>query len=70
MSVRGRSRIRTRLRSVAHRIWPPKPKPVILMYHRIADDQIDYWRLAVSPAHFEEQLQVLRYAYHPPYRFC
>ena len=30
------------------------------MYHRIADEPIDNWGLAVSPAHFEEQLDVLR----------
>jgi peptidoglycan/xylan/chitin deacetylase (PgdA/CDA1 family) len=30
------------------------------MYHRIAEDAVDYWGLAVSPAHFEEQLRVLR----------
>jgi peptidoglycan/xylan/chitin deacetylase (PgdA/CDA1 family) len=35
-------------------------KPLILMYHRIADEPIDPWGLAVSPAHFEEQLDVLR----------
>jgi peptidoglycan/xylan/chitin deacetylase (PgdA/CDA1 family) len=35
-------------------------KPLILMYHRIADDPVDYWSLAVSPARFEEQLRVLR----------
>ena len=30
------------------------------MYHRVADEPIDPWALAVSPAHFEEQLSVLR----------
>jgi peptidoglycan/xylan/chitin deacetylase (PgdA/CDA1 family) len=35
-------------------------KPLILMYHRIADEPIDYWGLAVSPRHFDEQLDVLR----------
>jgi peptidoglycan/xylan/chitin deacetylase (PgdA/CDA1 family) len=30
------------------------------MYHRIADEPIDNWNLSVSPAHFEEQLHVLR----------
>lgn len=35
-------------------------RPLILMYHRVADAPIDPWQLAVSPAHFEEQLDVLR----------
>ncbi len=65
MSIRSRLRVRTRLRSIAHRIWPPKPKPLILMYHRIADDPVDHWRLAVSPARFEQQLDVLRRTRHP-----
>ncbi|TKC02340.1 polysaccharide deacetylase family protein [Pedobacter cryotolerans] len=33
---------------------------VVLMYHRIADVSSDIWELAVSPANFEEQLQVLK----------
>jgi peptidoglycan/xylan/chitin deacetylase (PgdA/CDA1 family) len=53
-------RVRSKLRSVVRRVWPPRPKPLILMYHRIADVPIDNWGLAVSAAHFEEQLQVLR----------
>ena len=52
-------RLRNRLRSVIHRMWPPKPRPLILGYHRIVDDPVDHWQLAVSPAHFEEQLEVL-----------
>ena len=39
--------------------------PIILMYHRIADEPIDPWGLAVSPSHFEEQLQVLRRVRYP-----
>jgi peptidoglycan/xylan/chitin deacetylase (PgdA/CDA1 family) len=35
------------------------------MYHRIADDPVDHWRLAVSPARFEEQLHVLRRTRNP-----
>ncbi|MDE2470141.1 MAG: polysaccharide deacetylase family protein, partial [Bradyrhizobium sp.] len=38
---------------------------MILTYHRIADDPVDHWELAVSPAHFEEQLDVLRRTRHP-----
>lgn len=40
-------------------------KPLILMYHRVADVPVDYWGLAVSPDHFEEQLSVLRRTRHP-----
>jgi peptidoglycan/xylan/chitin deacetylase (PgdA/CDA1 family) len=58
-------RIRSKLRSAISRVWPPKPRPLILMYHRIADEPIDNWGLAVSSAHFEEQLQVLRRTRHP-----
>ena len=65
MSIRSRLRVRTRLRSAVHHIWPPKPKPLILMYHRIAEDPVDHWGLAVSPARFEEQLYVLRRTRHP-----
>ena len=59
-TIRGALKIRTRVRSVVHRLWPPEPRPLILMYHRIADEPVDPWRLAVSPVHFEEQLNVLR----------
>jgi peptidoglycan/xylan/chitin deacetylase (PgdA/CDA1 family) len=40
-------------------------RPIILMYHRIADDPIDHWGLCVSPARFEEQLVALRRTRHP-----
>jgi len=39
-----------------------KPGPVILMYHRIAEPDVDPWRLAVSPARFAAQLSFLRSA--------
>jgi len=35
------------------------------MYHRIADDPVDNWRLSVSSAYFSEQLQVLRRTRYP-----
>jgi len=59
MSIRSRLKFRTRLRSIIHRLWPPEPKPLILMYHRIAEKPIDYWNLAVSPAHFAEHLHII-----------
>jgi peptidoglycan/xylan/chitin deacetylase (PgdA/CDA1 family) len=48
------------LRSTWIRMFPPKPKPLILTYHRIADELVDPWGIAVSPAHFKEHLDVLR----------
>lgn len=38
-------------------------KAIVLMYHRIADLEIDPWELAVSPENFEEQLKVLKQWY-------
>jgi len=65
MSLRQKLRIRSRLRSGVRSIFPPGPKPLILMYHRVADEPVDPWGLAVSSAHFEEQLHVLRRVRHP-----
>lgn len=35
------------------------PRPVILMYHRVATPAVDPWDLAVSPHRFEEQVAAL-----------
>ncbi|MBR0797136.1 polysaccharide deacetylase family protein [Bradyrhizobium jicamae] len=48
-----RKRLTRALRSI-------RPKPVILMYHRVAEPEIDPWGLAVSPSHFDEQMALLR----------
>jgi len=45
---------------IRRRIRGATPRPVILMYHRIASPAIDPWGLAVTPPHFEEHLDVLR----------
>jgi peptidoglycan/xylan/chitin deacetylase (PgdA/CDA1 family) len=34
-------------------------RPVVLMYHRVAEPAIDPWKLCVSPAHFREQVEAL-----------
>lgn len=35
------------------------PEPIVLIYHRVAEDLIDSQLLAVTPRHFEQQLEVL-----------
>lgn len=40
-------------------------KPIILLYHRIAERDSDPWTLAVTPDRFEEQLAVLRHTREP-----
>jgi peptidoglycan/xylan/chitin deacetylase (PgdA/CDA1 family) len=48
------------LRAIIRPSRASAPSPLILMYHRIADERADPWGLSVTPAHFEEQLDVLR----------
>lgn len=45
---------------VRRRLVRPRPRPVILMYHRVAMPRLDPWELAVDPDRFEQQLAVLR----------
>lgn len=35
------------------------PRAALLMYHRVADEHIDPWELAVSPTHFAEHAELL-----------
>lgn len=43
------------LRRLRHRYFS-RPRPVILMYHRVARESFDPWGLAVTPDFFERQL--------------
>jgi peptidoglycan/xylan/chitin deacetylase (PgdA/CDA1 family) len=46
-------------RAIAAALRAFHQKPMVLMYHRIAKAEYDPWGLAVSPAHFDEQLAEL-----------
>jgi len=49
-----------RLRTLAGRLAGRRGSPgIVLMYHRVASDLVDPWRLCVSPANFAAQLEVL-----------
>jgi len=53
-----------RLRTLAGRLAGRRGSPgVVLMYHRVASDLVDPWRLCVSPANFAAQLEVLAARY-------
>jgi peptidoglycan/xylan/chitin deacetylase (PgdA/CDA1 family) len=52
--------VRALLETIRRRVRGAAPRPLILMYHRIARPPIDPWALAVAPRHFEEHLDVLR----------
>jgi len=48
------------LREAARVLRRIRGRPIVLMYHRIADADCDPWDLAVSPARFDEQLAMLK----------
>lgn len=54
--------MKARLRYIYYKYLAPKA--LVLMYHRVAEPESDVWEVAVSPANFEQQLQVLKQSYH------
>ena len=57
MRIRGVGRLRRVARWVRNGL---APGPLILMYHRIAELPLDPHRLAVTPRHFADHLEILR----------
>jgi peptidoglycan/xylan/chitin deacetylase (PgdA/CDA1 family) len=50
----------TLLKNTFHKLkYQYQKRAITLCYHRIADEQVDPWDLAVSPKIFEEQLKIL-----------
>lgn len=47
----------TRVAAIARRRL--RPRPVVLMYHRVATPPSDPWDIAVTPVHFAEHMEVL-----------
>jgi peptidoglycan/xylan/chitin deacetylase (PgdA/CDA1 family) len=50
-------RLRRRWRRLTDAVVLP---PLILMYHRVAEDELDPWQLCVSPNNFAAQMDLLR----------
>lgn len=42
-----------------------RARGVILLYHRVASPRVDPWDLAVTPEHFQEHMEVLRWTARP-----
>ena len=62
MSIAPRWRVRARRRLGADRKARGRvaARPAVLMYHRVTDEAIDPWGLAVSATRFDEQLHWLK----------
>ena len=52
--------MRAFVQRLRQRVRRSRPRPLILMYHRVASPPVDPWGLAVHPDRFEAHLHVLR----------
>lgn len=63
MKIPGLNRLKQLNYNIQKRL--AKSKGLILMYHRIAELDLDPWSLCVTPQHFAEQLAVIQKIAHP-----
>jgi len=60
-SISALSKIRRSIRqATARRSASTGPHGVVLLYHRVAEPDVDPWDLSVSPQNFSEQMEVLK----------
>lgn len=52
--------LRSRAQSLLRRLGVIRPRPIILMYHRIASPAVDPWALSISADAFDKQLRWLQ----------
>jgi peptidoglycan/xylan/chitin deacetylase (PgdA/CDA1 family) len=64
VSLAGRAAGKVR-RELARIVGSRSGRGAVLLYHRVAGDSDDPWKLAVSPERFEAHMELLRDEFHP-----